>query len=144
TKKDKKIYFLILFVLVVIFFIFDKKLNLDFNFYNVAFYITPFLILFVILLHFFYKKQIKKYYQSDKILQEEQELILSETGIVEISKRGKLTFSVEDFQKVIFGKKVISIFIAENKAILIPRHCFKSPEEENQIVEFIERYYLKR
>ena len=102
-------------------------------------------ILFWILFWFvLFPLRIKRIYNSDKVLQEEREIILTEQGISDYSSRGSFTYYVQDFTRVFFGKTVISIFVSSQKAILIPKHCFNSKEEEAEIMEFITKNYSKK
>ena len=100
-----------------------------------------FLYIFVFFIH--WPRRLSKLYKSDRALQEEQELTLTESGITEVSARGSFSYTCEDFKKVFFGKSVISVYVAINKALLIPRHCFSSKEEEAQIESFIKEHYAK-
>ena len=88
-------------------------------------------------------RTLSKIYKSDKLLQDESELTLTESGITEPSELGSASLTTEYFQKVFFGKSVIAIYFALNKAILIPRHCFSSKEEEAQVESFIKEHYVK-
>ncbi|MDD5928898.1 MAG: hypothetical protein PUC37_03740 [Spirochaetales bacterium] len=38
---------------------------------------------------------------------------------------------------------IIAIFISSQKAILIPRHCFNSKEEEIEVEQFIRNNFSK-
>ena len=101
-------------------------------------------ILFWILFWFvLFPLRIKRIYNSDKVLQEEREIILTEQGISDYSSRGSFTYYVQDFTRVFFGKTVISIFVSSQKAILIPKHCFNSKEEEIEVEQFIRNNYSK-
>ena len=70
-------------------------------------------------------------------MQTEIKITITENGVSEVHKYGNQQFSKADIQNVLYGKKVIALYIALNKAIVIPRHCFKSPEEEKEIKDFI-------
>ena len=85
----------------------------------------------------------KRIYNSDKTIQEEQTLLLKEDGIHHSMQRGSFNYTLEDFYRVIFGKKLISIFVSKQKALLLPRHCFSSKEEEQAVEAFIKAHYVK-
>jgi len=53
-------------------------------------------------------------------------------------------YSASEIDKVRLGKKVIALFVSKQKAVLIPRHCFASKDEEAHIVEFIKKNYVKK
>ena len=42
------------------------------------------------------------------------------------------------------GKKIIALYISQQKAVVIPRHCFDSSEEEKEIEEFLKQKYVKK
>jgi len=52
-------------------------------------------------------------------------------------------YSASEIDKVRLGKKVIALFVSKQKAVLIPRHCFASKDEEVAVVEFIKARYMK-
>lgn len=106
--------------------------------------LCPLLIfIFAFLCSFFtFPYQCKRFYKSDKTIQEEQTITLKEDGLVHLMERGSYNYTTEDFHHVIFGKKLISIFISKQKAILLPRHCFASKEEEQEIEAFIKEHYV--
>ena len=103
--------------------------------------ITIFFYVFVFLVH--WPRKLSKIYKSDSALQEGQELTLTEIAITATSARGSYSYTSEDLKKVFFGKSVIAVYVALNKALLIPRHCFSSKEEEAQIESFIKEHYAK-
>lgn len=111
--------------------------------------ISEFLPLIIILLAYVFiffvlwPRKLAKLYKFDKSIQDEHELTLTESGITESSERGSYSYTSEDFVKVFFGKSVIAVYVALNKAILIPRHCFSSKEEEAQVESFIKEHYVK-
>jgi len=101
------------------------------------------LLVYAFIFFVLWPKKLTKFYKSDRALQGGQELALTETGITETSTRGSYSYTTEDFQKVFFGKSVIAVYVALNKALLIPRHCFSSKEEEAQVESFIKEHYVK-
>ena len=142
-SRDKKLYLILFFVLLMVFGL--EMLSFK-NWASFFSDIWPFYLLFIFYIFYFavfIPKRIKKNYKSDNLVQENQELTLSETGIAEKTPRSFCEYYTDDFKKVIFGKKVISIYISAAKAIVIPRHCFSSKEEELKIEEFIKTHYVK-
>ena len=107
------------------------------------FFVIILLLFYVFMVFVRWPRTLSKIYKSDKLLQDESELTLTESGITGLSELGSASLTKEYFQKVFFGKSVIAIYIALNKAILIPRHCFSSKEEEAQIESFIKEHYVK-
>jgi len=105
--------------------------------------LIPFAILVVFMLVFLPLKK-KSLYKSDKDIQEPQELTLSEDKINGVNARGTFVYSASEIDKVRLGKKVIALFVSKQKAVLIPRHCFASKDEEAHIVEFIKKNYVKK
>ncbi len=89
-----------------------------------------------------FPRRLKSLYNADKALQEPCELTLTPEGITEKNARGSAQFFKDEFRKVIFGKKVLSIFVSLQKAILIPRHCFSSKEEEGDFEAFVKENYV--
>jgi len=111
--------------------------------------VSYFPLIFLLLVYFLYFKCfwpiiLRQTYKSDRILQEETILTLSENNINESMDRGYFNYTTKDFNKVIFGKKMISIYISKKRAILIPRHCFTSKDDEREIEEFIKTNYAKK
>lgn len=141
----KKVLFVPLLILITFFLVTEIL-----AFKNLARFISniiPLLILLVFFILYFtilMPKRLRKIYKSDNLLQENQELTLTETGIEEKTSRSFCNYYLDDFKKIIFGKKVISIYIAAGKAIVIPRHCFSSKDEETKIEGFIKTYYMKK
>lgn len=150
------------------YFAFQKEYLLSSKIIKAALIILGCLLFFVLLLDIFLKMQFskifsdilpiafillvylvclplmyKRLYKSDKILQEEQTLLLKEDGIHHSMQRGSFNYTLEDFSRVIFGKKIIAIFVSKQKALLVPRHCFSSKEEEQTVEAFIKAHYVK-
>ena len=98
---------------------------------------------FVLLFPPIYRCLLKHLYNSDRAIQEEQTLLLKEDGIHQSMQRGSFNYTLEDFKRVIFGKKIIAIFVSKQKALLLPRHCFSSKEEEQAVEDFIKTHYVK-
>lgn len=107
------------------------------------FFVIILLLFYVFMVFVRWPRTLSKIYKSDKLLQDESELTLTESGITGHSELGSASLTTEYFQKVFFGKSVIAIYSALNKAILIPRHCFSSKEEEAQVESFIKEHYVK-
>ncbi|MBR4789277.1 MAG: YcxB family protein [Treponema sp.] len=103
-----------------------------------------FVILFFVFLIIKLSRSVVKIYNSDSLLQEGYSLIINETAITSETDRGSFSYKVDDFKEVLFGKKVISMYVSQQKAVLIPRHCFSSKDEENEIENFIKTYYVKK
>lgn len=82
-------------------------------------------------------------YKSDRIAHEEHTMRLKEDGIELKTSRTYANFTLEDFYRVRFGKKIIAIYVSMQRAILIPRHCFSSTEEEKAVSDFIKAHYIK-
>nr|WP_180487578.1 YcxB family protein [Treponema socranskii] len=111
--------------------------------YSIYMNIFLFIILFLIILMIKIPGRLSKIYNSDALLHENCLLTITENFIKEESDRGSFSYKTDDFQKVLFGKKVISMNISQQRAIVIPRHCFSSKEEETEIENFIKINYLK-
>ena len=101
------------------------------------------LALFIVFMLIFLPLKMKSLYKSDKAVQEPQELTLSEDKINGMNARGTFVYSASEIDKVRLGKKVIALFVSKQKAVLIPRHCFASKDEEVAVVEFIKARYMK-
>lgn len=135
---------LILIVLLLAFMAFSAFLSFRFTRKISEFLpLIVFILLYVFVFFIHWPRKLSRLYKSDNTLQVEHELTLTESGITESSARGSYSFMTEDFKKVFFGKSVIAVYVALNKAILIPRHCFSSKEEEAQIESFIKEHYVK-
>ena len=142
--KTGSVVLLILIVLLIAFITFSSFLA-----FRRTGKISEFLPLIIILLAYVFiffvlwPRKLAKLYKFDKSIQDEHELTLTESSITESSERGSYTYTTEDFIRVFFGKSVIAVYVALNKAILIPRHCFSSKEEEAQVESFIKEHYAK-
>lgn len=106
------------------------------SFGNIIAQFLPFLIVF-----FIFKLYRNYSYKSDRTLNDEITLTLSEDGINYASYRGSYKYTLEDFRKIIVNNKIIAIYVSYRKAILIPRHFFTSKEEELEIESFIKEKY---
>ena len=107
-------------------------------------YIFLFIIIFIAFFMIILLRSLGKIYKSDALLHEGYLLKISENEIKDETERGSLTFKNQDFTNIIFGKKIIALYISEQKAVLIPRHCFASTEEEKEIEEFLKQNYVKK
>ena len=126
----------------LLFFILILDIFLKMQFSKIFSDILP--IIFILLIYLIFLPLIyKRLYKSDKILQEEQTLLLKEDGIYHSMQRGSFCYTLEDFSRVIFGKSIIAIFVSKQKALLLPRHCFSSKEEEQAVEAFIKAHYVK-
>ena len=111
--------------------------------YSIYMNIFLFIIFFLIILMIEIPRRLSKIYNSDALLHEDYLLTITENFLKEESDRSSFSYKIDDFQKVLFGKKVISMYISQQRAIVIPRHCFSSKEEETEIENFIKINYLK-
>ena len=85
-----------------------------------------------------------KLYKSDALLHEGYSLTISGNEIKDETERGSFSYKNADFTKILYGKKIIALYISEQKAVLIPRHCFGSKEQETEIEEFLKQNYVKK
>ncbi|WP_406034380.1 YcxB family protein [Treponema saccharophilum] len=133
----KKSYLLVL--LICLFMVFSSaipRIIKNPSFGNIIAQFLPFLIVF-----FIFKLYRNYSYKSDRTLNDEITLTLSEDGINYASYRGSYKYTLEDFRKIIVNNKIIAIYVSYRKAILIPRHFFTSKEEELEIESFIKEKY---
>ena len=133
----KKSYLLILLICLFMFFSSAiPRIIKNPSFGNIIAQFLPFLIVF-----FIFKLYRNYSYKSDRTLNDEITLTLSEDGINYASYRGSYKYALEDFRKIIVSSKIIAIYVSYRKAILIPRHFFASKEEELEIESFIKEKY---
>ena len=123
----------------VILFIFEIKLD---EILKMFFPVLLIIILAFLYFCFLWPKLLRKSYNSDKTIQDEQTLVLSEASICQSSSKGGYTVPVQDLYKIRFFKNCIALYIGRNKAIVIPKHCFASKEEEMQVENFIKEKYV--
>ena len=107
-------------------------------------YIFFFILIVIILFMIIFPRRLGKIYKSDALLHEGYLLKISENEIKDETERGSFSYKNQDFTKIIFGKKIIALYISQQKAVLIPRHCFTSKEEEIEIEEFLKQNYVKK
>lgn len=146
-RKNKLYVFMFVVLFIPFFLILGTEILTFKNWARFISNILPLIILLILYIFYFtvfFPKKLKKIYNSDKLMQENQELTLTETGITEKTSRSFCNYYLDDIRKVIIGKKVISIYIAAYKALVIPRHCFSSKDEGTKIEEFIKTYYMKK
>ena len=124
-------------IISIVDFILTKKIS---SYMTIFLFIIIFIVIFMVLL----LQKLKKIYKTDTLLHEGYLLKISENEIKDETERGSLTFKNQDFTNIIFGKKIIALYISEQKAVLIPRHCFTSTEEEKEIEEFLKQNYVKK
>ena len=129
--------FIIGIILSIVDFILTKKIS---NYM----YILIFIIIFLPLLMLLLSNRLGKLYKSDALLHEGYSLTISENEIKDETERGSFSYKNADFTKIIYGKKIIALYISEQKAVLIPRHCFGSKEQETEIEEFLKQNYVKK
>ena len=139
-KKISFIFAICVFLIGLIFsivdFIITKKIS---NYMYALFFIFIFLVFLMLLL----PNRLGKIYKSDVLLHEGYSLTISENEIKDETERGSATYKNSEFSKILFGKKIIALYISQQKAILIPRHCFVSKEQEKEIEEFLKHNYVK-
>ena len=137
----KKSYFLIL--LICFFAIFSSTISSIIKnprVENIIAQLLPVLVIFAV--YFLVFKIFRNYsFKSDRTLNDEITLTLTENGINYASYRGSFSYTLEDFRKIIINKKLIAVYVSYRKAILIPRHFFNSKEEELEIEAFIKEKY---
>lgn len=137
----RKVFYIVIFI--PLFLILSSEILTFKTFARFITNIMPFFILIVLYILYF-TIYLSRVYKSDNLLHEDQELTLTETGIEEKTSRSFCNYYLDDLKKVIIGKKVISIYIAVGRAIVIPRSCFSSKEEEKEVEEFIKANYRKK
>ena len=125
------------FIFTVVNFILTKKISTYME-------IFIFIILVIIFLIIQIPRRLSKIYNSDSTLHEGYLLTISETTIMDESERGSVIYKAEEFNSIIFGKEIIAMYISQQKAVLIPRHCFSSKEEEAEIERFLKANYMKK
>lgn len=124
-------------ILNIVDFILTKKIS---SYMYIFLFIIIFIVFFIIIL----SHELGKIYKSDVLLHEGYLLKISENEIKDETERGSIFYKNEDFTNIIFGKKIIALYISQQKAVLIPRHCFASIEEEKEIEEFLKQKYVKK
>lgn len=140
----KKSYFIIL--LILLFMVFSSAISGIIENPSIETVIAQFLpIIIIFSIYLLVFKFFRNYqFKSDRTLNDDITLTLSENGINYASQRGSFNYTVEDFRKVIITNKIIAIYVSYRKAILIPKHFFTSKEEEHEIENFIKEKYSKK
>ena len=140
-KKSNKIFLIVIFLILLypIILAFTNGLAL----LPVILEILPPVIIFLLIFFVIYPLIYRHAFKSDKTLQEEQSWHLTKDGITIQNSHGNNNLRLEDFHRVRFGRKIIAIYISTQKALMIPRRCFSSKEEEQKIEDFIKANYVK-
>jgi hypothetical protein len=98
--------------------------------------------IFILLYCIFYKKHLKKYFQSNKFFADEQYYSITEDRI-EIKTENTSTIITKDkINKIWYNKNAIYIFISSYLAYLIPR-TFSNNNEFDLLKDFINKNYEK-
>jgi hypothetical protein len=92
-----------------------------------------------IVLHFIYKK----YYYSDKILQQVQNYKINEINILITTESISSNYSKDNIQKIIFDKDSIYIYLGLNRAEIIKKRFLENEIEFEELVNFIKLNYCK-
>jgi len=129
--------FLLVLILEIIDFILTKKIT---NYMYTILFIT----IFFIFLMFLLSTRLGKLYKSDALLHEGYLITISENKIKVETTRGTVSYKNEDFIKIIYGKKVFALYISQQKAVVVPRHCLASKEEETEFEEFLKQNFVKK
>ncbi|MDR0475671.1 MAG: hypothetical protein LBH43_18615 [Treponema sp.] len=137
---------------LLIIFIVTTVILIGFLIYNIVLYnkirffedLLP--ILFIVLVILFItripKKFYRKYFEKDKISQEEQTFIINETVISMSSENSLVKFTKEKINRIKYDKDSIYIFISENKLCIIKSKYLNNLEEFNGLKDFIKINYL--
>ncbi len=94
--------------------------------------------LWYFLFRFILKKQIKKQQDSSKSLTGWRELIITEKEFYLNSPSSNTTYQWDILHKFQESVENYFLYIAANQAIVVPKIAFKSREEEQAFVSFIE------
>jgi hypothetical protein len=84
----------------------------------------------------------KKYFEMDKISQEEQKYIVNENEINMSSENSYIKITKDKINKIRYDKDSIYIFIGENKVFLIKSRYLKDLTEFNELKDFIKLNYI--
>ena len=115
------------------------------NYNKVDFFedILPILI-FIALFVFLSSKprlMFKRFYEKDKIMQEEQTFAVNETEIVMSSSSASVKVTKDKVSKIKHDKDTIYIFISENKLVLIKSRYLNGAISFEELKEFIKTHY---
>ncbi|MDR2718106.1 MAG: hypothetical protein LBB89_08600 [Treponema sp.] len=83
----------------------------------------------------------KKYFEKDKISQEEQTFIVNENEINMSSENSYIKITKDKINKIKYDKNSIYIFISENKLCIIKSRYLKDLTEFNELKDFIKLNY---
>jgi hypothetical protein len=99
------------------------------------------IILFIIKMP---KRMCKKYFEKDKISQEEQTFIINENEISIASENSFVKFTKDKINKIKYDKDSIYIFISENKLCMIKSRYLSNLTEFNELKDFLKLYYVNK
>jgi hypothetical protein len=141
----KKKITIVLFIIVIIIFIGYLITNIILN-NKVRFLedISPILFFGLIMLFRLRmpKKYYKKYFENDKIIQEEQTFIINENEINISSENSFLKITKDKIIKIKYDKDSIYIYIGENKLCIIKSRYLRDLTEFNELRDFIKINYV--
>ena len=140
-KKNLKILIFVLAVLLFALAFIDIILFKEKKSFIYFIPLIAFILFFIFYYFIFYPKRIEKVYKLDSHYYKTHEVTLREDKITLITSRSSSNYFLDDIRSVLFGKKVIQIYVSTNSAVLIPRHCIS--EKEKEIEDFIKTYYVK-
>jgi hypothetical protein len=88
------------------------------------------------------KKYYKKYFENDKMIQEEQTFIVNENEMNISSENSFLKITKDKIVKMKYDKDSIYIYIGENKLCIIKSRYLRDLTEFNELKDFIKANYV--
>ena len=137
----------IIFIIAIIFFIGSFIYN--FVFYNSIRFvedILPILFFGLVILFAIKRPKIlyKKYFEKDKMSQEEHTFIINENEISMTTENSFIKFTKDKINKIKFDKDSIYIFISENKLCIIKSRYLNNLTEFNELKDFLNLKYINK
>jgi uncharacterized protein YneF (UPF0154 family) len=152
----QSIYFKILFALSFLFPLYGiicllKMCKFDLSCLVYGFKVQPFPVIALVLLSlftvplgiflqlFYTTRKVKKYWNSNKRIQEEIKRIFSIEGIKAVSDSSSDFLKWDKIYKIVESKEDLLIFISTLESHIIPKRFFKSAEELEKVKEIIKQ-----
>lgn len=112
------------------------KVNFQFTFL-----IAPLYYIFRLLEPFLMGKINEKVFNTNKIAQKENKVLITENEIEMSSENGTTKYFKDDIYFVFESGNYLYIYIAKNQAVVFSEKFFESPEQFNEFKDFVKNNY---
>lgn len=114
------------------------------SFFHSVLYIFLMPVTMLLLIYLLAIILMKKNYKNTDRKMHERVVRVNDNGIEYGAKENQIFFQWNNFQKIVFLKELIILYISANQVIIIPHHFFTSPQEKTKWATFIQKHLSEK